>query len=320
MKLTLPLITLLVTICSAESKKDESKKQHHPHHSWDYKLEYLKSKNTLHYLQLSQKQKRHSAKVHKRDPQFDSPPIIDVQDDPPTFLPPPWSPHSDLDSPYPLSGVSPWDDSGRSQILDNEPSVQMWRTCPEHYLDCRKCPRDPKCRRPGFPWWSPTDIFDLPAALTGPQLAAGTDLPTSIASGVDICPLSTCGSATSLSSCGTNARCVRNHCVCKLGYKGATENGPVVRGFEDLQAVTVWVDTDMACDVPCDSPSCAEVQQVKACFENGAKVEDKEYAGQQELETDAVHGGAVQVPGAVVDEGADYVQDVAASGSYGEVN
>lgn len=96
----------------------------------------------------------------------------------------------------------------------------------------------------------------------------------------------------------------------------------MLRGFEDLQAITVWVSTGMACDVPCDSPACAEVQQVKACFDSAARPKDNEYAGHEELETDDVSSGAINLPGAVLDDGigADYVEGVAAAGSYGEVN
>ncbi|KAF1840730.1 uncharacterized protein K460DRAFT_370690 [Cucurbitaria berberidis CBS 394.84] len=302
MKLILPLVTILIALGSAHPGK---KKKPAPH-TWDFKFEYLKAKNTLHYLQLSQRAESLKPKVQKRDAQLD--PIFDLNplDEGPTFLPPPWSPHSDLDSPYPLSGVSPWDDSGRSEMLDNEPSVQMWRTCPEGLLDCRKCPRDSKCRRPNLPWWSPANIIDVPGA-------SGADNSNSNSA---VCPLDTCSST---SSCGKNARCVRNHCVCKLGFKGATSHGSVVRGFDDLQAVTVWVDSGAACDVPCDTLSCAEVEQVDSCFDNAPETEGDELPGHG-LDTDGIQAGAIQVPGAVLDDGGDYVAGVAAAGSFGEAN
>jgi hypothetical protein len=70
-----------------------------------------------------------------------------------------------------------------------------------------------------------------------------------------------------------------------------------VRGFDDLSKVTVWVDVGTNCDVPCDSFSCKEVEQVNACsqrYENGVVVP----AGVDMLETGQTGGRAVQVPGA----------------------
>jgi hypothetical protein len=59
-------------------------------------------------------------------------------------LPPARNPEDNaLDFTLDSSGVSPWTDSGRSQILDFWPP---WQTCPRGFLKCRRCPHDPRCR------------------------------------------------------------------------------------------------------------------------------------------------------------------------------
>ncbi|KAH7385782.1 hypothetical protein BKA66DRAFT_569616 [Pyrenochaeta sp. MPI-SDFR-AT-0127] len=352
MYLALSLLALLTQLCFANpmiQKRGLFGKKKIEHRPWDYKFEYLKAKHTLHYLQSSQQ-----SGLQKRKPQEETLPEIDpLFNAPPNFLPPPWSPVSNLDSPYPPSGVSPWDDSGRAQMLDNDPGAQEWRRCPRWILDCRKCPKDPRCRRGDFPWWNPVDVLDLPDIFTGPVISA----PKLPGSEPEICPLRACTNADLLTSCGEKARCVRGHCICDTGFKGTSSFGPVIRGFDDLQALTVWVDPGLACDVPCDDLSCAEVEQVRACFESTPTVaeetpvgpipwEEEEWGNdesaptsvgavieketqvpqeqeqleqeQEQPETATVTGGAIQVPGAVTGESGDFVEGVAAPGTFGE--
>ena len=110
--------------------------------------------------------------------------------------------------------------------------------------------------------------------------------------------------------------------MCDRGFKGQSMHGAVVRGFDGLQAVTVWVDSGMDCDVQCDSLSCAEVEQVGPCF---GKLPTEGFGtlpipvgveGTDDVETASVGGGAVKVPGA--DVGGDYVQGVADPALVGE--
>lgn len=214
-------------------------------------------------------------------------------------------------------------------------------------------------------------MLDLPDALTGPVISAPSDAP--------VCPLRTCDNIDILSSCGEKARCVRSHCVCDRGFKGHSSFGPVVRGVDDLQALTIWVDPGLACDVPCDDLSCAEVEQVLECFdstpvtteekpaestsvttegnpaeptpvtteekpaeptpweeeewgdnppaptttstviEGGGLIPwEEEQWGQEEPETATITGGAIRVPDVVIDESGDFVEGVAAPGTFGE--
>ncbi|KAF2855997.1 hypothetical protein T440DRAFT_95158 [Plenodomus tracheiphilus IPT5] len=283
MKLTLSALTVLsCTLYSvdAEFPKIRNKLHHHP---YDPTFEPSKVKYNLHHLPLPPALDQ-APKLPKRKD------ILSPGPDPPlqtpsssltlNFLPPPWSPSSNLGSPYPLTGVSPYDDSGRSEILDNEPSIETtWRTCPDSNLDCSKCPRDKRCRHKGTPWWQ----VDPTITIDDGGLVA------------DVCPLTTCTAAPG--ACGKNAKCVREHCVCETGWKGTTGN---VRGFEGLQALTVWVDSGVDCDVKCDGWGCEEVQQVGACFgmpSSTALGTNGVAAGVDDVEVAGTGGGAVKVPG-----------------------
>ena len=170
-------------------------------------------------------------------------------------------------------------------MFDNMlPDIGLWGSCPPADLDCDNCPRDARCvvhtsDDNSYPY---TSFYDGPPGIKGE------------------CPLHTCKPTHDLGSawaCGRNAKCARGHCVCKTGFKAADSHGRSVRGFDDLSKVTVWVDVGTDCDVPCDSFSCKEVEQVDACFQrygNGVDVP----AGVDMLETGQTSGGAVHVPGA----------------------
>lgn len=107
-----------------------------------------------------------------------------------------------------------------------------------------------------------------------------------------MCPLTTCNATGGgHRGCGKNARCVRDHCVCETGFKGGVGS---VRGFEDLQAVTVWVNGGVDCNVRCDGLGCGEVAQVASCFEKASEV-----GGVDNVETATTGGGSVMAPGAV---------------------
>jgi hypothetical protein len=216
----------------------------------------------------------------KREAQED--PLIDIDlswtpiDLPKEFLPPPWNPFSNLDSPYPSDAAPELDDNGHSQMVDNEPPT--WRACPKLDLDCRKCPRDFRCRRPQFP--------DLAAGgeSEAPLTIAGADIPPED-DGQGNCPLQKCDD--NVSRCGTNARCTRGFCVCDLGLKGA------FRGNDGLGAVTVYNNPGAGCEDKCDDLSCKEVEQleVDVCFRDGYESNSHAeggYGGYDGLETDDV--------------------------------
>ncbi|KAH9870740.1 hypothetical protein IAQ61_006218 [Plenodomus lingam] len=285
MKLTLSLLAALsYTSCFSNAESPRTNRRIH-HRPYDPTFQSSKTKYNLHHLPLVPTRGQVDAPRLPKRNNLSAPPQplrIPSHSSTPNFLPPPWSPSSNLDSPYHLSGVSPYDDSGRSEVLDNEPSIEAtppWRTCPDSNLDCAKCPQDERCRHQGTPWWQvdPTISTDDGAWVA------------------EVCPLTTCSSAPG--GCGENAKCVRDHCVCETGWQGAVGS---VRGFEGLQAVTVWVDAQVDCDVKCDGWGCTEVQQVGACFgmPSVLPVQTAPAAGVDDVETAETGGGAIKVPGA----------------------
>jgi hypothetical protein len=288
MKLTTTVLALLPLICDARpsiQRRSETL-------PWDYKLEFQKAK---HYLQPDRPTIHHEKRQHV-------PPI--EQGSSFQFLPPPYNPdETHLKSPYPLSGVSTFGDSGRAQMLDNMlPDMGFWGSCPPAGLNCDKCPRDARCVVHTYDSTStnyPYPDSSVPSTYDGPPEFKG---------GEGTCPLHTCKPTHDLNSawaCGKNAKCARGHCVCKTGFKGADRHGRSVRGFDDLSKTTVWVDIGMDCDVPCDSLSCAEVKQEEKCFqriEDGVVVPTGTGAPSEHvdvLETSQTGGGATQVPGVV---------------------
>jgi hypothetical protein len=70
---------------------------------------------------------------------------------------------------YDSSGISPWSDAGRSELLDYQTD---WDYCPRYYLNCHTCPRDPRCRlNQSRPDGVPSDtVIGGAAALAGTQL------------------------------------------------------------------------------------------------------------------------------------------------------
>ncbi|KAH7414247.1 hypothetical protein DE146DRAFT_639735 [Phaeosphaeria sp. MPI-PUGE-AT-0046c] len=231
---------------------------------------------------------REAVYAEKRAAQFDTPgedvttgPSAITIDLPPQFLPPPWSPYSDLDSPYPSGGVSPWDDSGRSQMVDNEPST--WHKCPSIHLDCRKCPGDSRCQ----PWVGDSAHSSAPIA---PEDDGQKD-----------CPIHKCNTGdSSIGTCGKNARCTRGYCVCDLGWRGAPRHGQGWRGNEGLRVLTVYINPETDCDVKCNSLSCKEVSQVDVgvCWKSDGNVYNQD--AQTEVSGSDLGGGL----GSVVNAGA----------------
>ncbi|KAF2034829.1 hypothetical protein EK21DRAFT_107460 [Setomelanomma holmii] len=149
------------------------------------------------------------------DPSLTTGPSPITIDFPKEFLPPPRSPASNLDSPYPSSGVSPWDDSGRSQMTDNEDSILS--ACPQLHLDCRKCPRDYSCRRPQIPVWGGGDgsSSEPGAVSTTPDVGSADSSTQPEDDGNANCPLEKCSSSASYAwnTCGPTAVCTGGYCL-----------------------------------------------------------------------------------------------------------
>lgn len=252
----------------------------------------------------------------KREAQFDDIPIditYNSIDLPKEYLPPAWRPSSDLASPYPSNDESQWDDSGRSQMVDNQ--VDIWYLCPKQHLDCRKCPGDARCRRPHFP------------ELHGEPASTEADLPPED-DGQSNCPFVSTRCDENVNTCGTNAQCTRGFCVCALGWKGSSFAGAGYRGNAGLGSVTVFNFLGAACDVKCDDVSCKEVEQLKenVCFRNGEQNgngdQEDSYDGYDDLELAGVTFDSVNLPSvdAVLDMVGDYVAGIGESRGMGEAN
>ncbi|KAF2793057.1 hypothetical protein K505DRAFT_418052 [Melanomma pulvis-pyrius CBS 109.77] len=204
---------------------------------------------------------------------------------------------------YDSSGISPWNDNGRSETLDH---ITSWVNCPRRYLNCRKCPLDRRCRRPSVPKPTPKPTLPRPhivppvpgdpAALTGPQLAGwkNEDEDEGDKSG---CELARCRGR--LQGCGSGATCVRGYCACPSGLKGSS--GSMGRGWDLPEAATVYVDAGVACDQSCEGPFCTEVGGLAGCFQDPVG-QSNSMAGPQchnAVDTTNTAGhGAIQIPGA----------------------
>lgn len=178
--------------------------------------------------------------------------------------------------------------------------------------------QDPK--KP-IPWWKfpNTDNGEM-NALTGQQFGPfdddddGTEETSTNTNAVGLCPLNQCHSngVIGKTSCGPHARCIESYCQCNLGWK-PTSDMQMVRGWTGLEALTVWTDvTDTGCAARCDTLSCSEVPQVKACFGGPTTSADSDN-GNDQLATDNLHLGAIKAPGA--DIGQDFEADAAVTGA-----
>jgi hypothetical protein len=132
------------------------------------------------------------------------------------------------------------------------------------------------------------------------------------------CPISHCDRGPLASNCGPHARCIKGYCQCNLGWKPESGMG-MARGWSGLEALTVWSGAASdGCLVRCDSLKCSEVLQVKGCFDRRLKHDDEDegdFEGHDGLETDDLHLGAIQAPGA--DAALDFVAGVADPSSVG---
>lgn len=263
-------------------------------------------------------------------------PNWDPQAQPDFHLNPDWSPDPDNVEPISLDGgISPWDDSGRSQMMDFQP---LWVNCPARYLNCHKCPRDFRCHlsssSTSVPSATRTPHSKPPQgeefnALTGPQLVGFGNL----GGKKEQCPLRKCGGKAG-TECGPGARCSKGYCACPAGYKG--DSGNALRGRSRPEALTVYVDPGIACDTPCQVLFCPEVERVRGCFGVEAlagqpsattpasgiaqSTPSMGAAGHEEPESQGIAGGhgVIQFPGVVPQEGSDYVAGIADSGGIRE--
>jgi hypothetical protein len=116
-----------------------------------------------------------------------------------------------------------------------------------------------------------------------------------------------------------------------VGKKGSWSEGPVgFRGNEGLGEVTVYVNPEVFCDIPCDDFNCKEVEQLEAgsCWKDGDGNDDNGVEkdvgvmGYDGLEMDGMTSGAVNLPsaGQMMGSIGDYVAGVADAGGIEEAN
>jgi hypothetical protein len=172
------------------------------------------------------------------------------------------------------------------------------------YFKCRKNPRTPGCRRLKNPWLMPNFENGEMNALTGPQLWDFDDglpeAPATQPTSSSVCPLDPC-TVTGPNACGVHARCIRDYCICELGLKGDDNLGVQVRGWNGLEEVTVHVQPQMDCVVPCDTLACREVAQVEGCLDGrtqGQAGGQSNTPDPQVVEASGTHLGAIKAPGA----------------------
>lgn len=222
------------------------------------------------------------------------------------------------------SGVGPYSDNGRAEMMDD---VIPWKVCPPHYLNCRQCPRDMRCKK--FPGPRPSSSLSVkPQPFRPwptvdpqePQAIAGEQIPYPQAENVGDddgkkCPLQECSKRESENTqCGQDAQCIGSYCVCTMGLKPV--DGTMARGWRYPAALRVHVDPGIICNHTCTQVFCSEVPRARECFkQDGDGEENVDVEGQQdqakkkeiieEVETDIAnqigyHGGhgVVQRPGA----------------------
>lgn len=172
------------------------------------------------------------------------------------------------------------------------------------YFKCRKSPNAPGCRRLKKPWLMPNFEGNEMNALTGPQLWDFDDglpeIPAPQPTSSSACPLESC-TATGPGACGFHARCIRNYCVCELGLKADDNLGVQVRGWNGLEEVTVHVQPQMNCVVPCDTLACREVAQAEGCLGSRASGQAGGHINTpdpQVVDTSSLNLGAIKAPGA----------------------
>ncbi|PSN72740.1 hypothetical protein BS50DRAFT_166936 [Corynespora cassiicola Philippines] len=195
---------------------------------------------------------------------------------------------------FSASGVSPWDDSGRSQMLDH---LDGWSGCPPRALNCRKCPRDRRCQnRPLGPMFGPPLQEEEPNAFASPNAKSANAWGEGL-----VCHLKRCDY---LNPCGDYATCTGGYCTCAQGWK-ARRGGYVnqVRGRELPGSLSVFTDPGIACLQPCTRPYCAEVDGNEECFLGYPAIDPN---NPNNLETDKTGeggSGVVQIPGSAPLEG-----------------
>ncbi|KAF2447807.1 hypothetical protein P171DRAFT_518842 [Karstenula rhodostoma CBS 690.94] len=99
-------------------------------------------------------------------------------------LNPEWSPDSKNHVPVSLDPISPFNDNGRSQMVDNFVPALWIMNCPALALNCNRCPRDLRCYSTLHTTVTPLPVVQRtpqPAVVGGHNVIAGqhdSDIPT----------------------------------------------------------------------------------------------------------------------------------------------
>ncbi|KAJ4296585.1 hypothetical protein N0V90_006632 [Kalmusia sp. IMI 367209] len=103
---------------------------------------------------------------HKPQAKEDTNPKSDPNTESAFHINPEWSPDPNNLAPIMLDPISPWNDNGRSQMLDDFVPVP-WMNCPSQALDCRRCPKDFRCSLPLSTTSKPPPVVGAKLCMSG---------------------------------------------------------------------------------------------------------------------------------------------------------
>ncbi|OAG12735.1 uncharacterized protein CC84DRAFT_1227319 [Paraphaeosphaeria sporulosa] len=195
-------------------------------------------------------------------------PDSDPSANPGYTLNPEWSHDSQNHAPNSLDPISPFNDNGRSQMVDNFLPAPWMMNCPALALDCSRCPRDLRCSRTLLTTKTPPhngQITPQPAGLGGYNTITGqqdSDTPTVAGQQPPPCPLQKCSNAGA-PPCGPGAICRKDNCACLHGRKGhpfGPKGWMALRGWTWPEALNIFVNPGVPCETPCDTLFCGEVR------------------------------------------------------------
>lgn len=192
-------------------------------------------------------------------------PLVENED---FHLNPDWTPDVNNYAPISIDGINPWNDNGRSQMDVFLSHLGPWSVCPQQYLNCELCREDFRCNPSFSPTTNPSLTPDEQpqstgeeefGALTGPQLSGSK----SVEAMQHRCSLQTCSDEGGR-QCGSGATCENGYCACPQGIKGS---GNVTRRWNRPDALMVYLNPSMACNLTCDNLLFSEVPREEGCEE-----------------------------------------------------
>lgn len=183
-----------------------------------------------------------------------------------------WSSDPENHAPIAFDPISPFNDNGRSQMVDNFVPAPWINHCPALALNCNRCPRELSCSLPlSATVIAPPIVQPTPQpagvgeynAVTGQQ---DSDVPTAADQQSPPCSLQKY-SETDVSPCEPGALCKKGHCACprRKDQDFGLKSWIRLRGWSWPEALNVFVNPDVPCEPPCDTLFCGEVRRGRGC-------------------------------------------------------